>query len=132
MKVFMRHKNDCYTACLATVLGLEYEQVPRFFDDEDVMLGDWQEMVAAFLNSRGYQVVELIVNPNLLRDLKGLYIAAGPSYTPERRAKGEFHAVVYKDGALWHDPKPNPIGVIEPEVIDLIVPIFQPEERTSC
>lgn len=122
-KVFMRHKNDCYTACLATVLGLPYEQVPRFFDDEDNVVGEWTETVNSFLEGYGLQVVTVKGDLDFIKQLKGLLIVAGLSYTPEYREKDQFHAVIYRDGELYHDPKPDPTGVIVPEVVDLLVRI---------
>lgn len=128
MKVFMRHKNDCYTACLATLLGLPYEDVPRFFDDNNELLGDWSQQVSAFLLPRELQILQFDSSPEILNSLRGLIICAGPSYTPEFKELEHFHAVIYKDGKLWHDPKPNPVGVIEPKVIDILVPIYKDAE----
>lgn len=122
-KVFMRHKNDCYTACLATVLGLPYEEVPRFFDDNDNVIGEWTETVNAFLDRHGLQCVTVKGDADFIASLKGLCIVAGLSYTQEYREKEQFHAVIYLDGELYHDPKPDPTGVIVPEVADLLVRI---------
>lgn len=123
-KVYMRHNNDCYTCCLATVLGLEYESVPRFFDDDDNLVLDWGVAVSEFLRRHGYQLVSVTADISAIRAMQGLCIVAGPSYSERYKGTGTYHAVVYRDGHLWHDPKPNPEGVIEPELMDLIVPIF--------
>lgn len=124
-KHFMQYRNDCYTCCLATVLGLPYEEVPRFYNDNDELLGDWDKQVSAFLEKHNLQVVQVQMSPEVLKLLKGLAIVAGPSYTPEYRDRGEYHAVVYLNGELFHDPKPNPTGTIDPEIVDLLVPILR-------
>lgn len=124
-KVYMKHSNDCYTACLATVLGLPYESVPRFFNDDDSLVAEWDETLTTFLDPLGYQIVTVDVGEGscFLNGLKGYQIVAGLSYTPEHRERGNLHAVIYKDGKLYHDPKPDPAGVIVPEVVDLLVRI---------
>lgn len=125
-KIYMRHKNDCMTCCLAMVLGLKHEDVPRFFDDNNVPIGDGYFCeVEKFLVARGFQLITITADESIC-NLKGYVIAAGPSYNPEFQKLGVWHAVVYKDGELWCDPKgENPPGAIVPEHIDLIVPIFK-------
>ncbi len=124
-KVYMKHNNDCMTACLATLLKLKHEEVPRFFDDNDELLGDWSKMVSDFLESKGYQMITITNAKETLPHIKGLCLVWGKSYTQHYADAGHNHIVVYKDGQLYHDPKPNPDGVIEPEGIDLIFPIFR-------
>ena len=123
-KVYMRYKNDCYKACLATVLGLDYEQVPRFIDDDDNLLGVWQEMVNDFLDEYDLQCLSVVVGEGLLETLKGFYIVSGPSNNPEYKERGFYHAVVYLDGGLYHDPNPHAKhGEIIPTEVDLLIKI---------
>ncbi len=124
-KVFMQHGNDCFSACVATILNMKSEQVPRYFKDdgEPCTSLSWHEFWASWLNPKGYQIIGVDFSEEFATQLKGMFICAGLSYTEEFRKKGIHHAVVYRDGLLWHDPKPNPTGVITPTEIDLIIPI---------
>ena len=124
-KIYMRHKNDCYTCCLAMILGLEYEQVPRLFDDDNIPVGEgYQREVEKFLNSVGYQLVVVNSSLELLNHLQGLIIVTGLSPNPEFASRGMYHATVYLDGKLWCDPKSeSPEGFIIPDQVDLLIPI---------
>lgn len=127
IKHSMKHGNDCFTCCLATVLGLEYEEVPRFFNDNDEPVGEWYVVVSEFLSEHKLQMIEATMPPESIALMKGLSIASGPSPTPEYRDKGVFHAVVYKDGKLFHDSIPNPKGEITPELVTFLIPIYDGE-----
>ena len=127
-KIYMRHKNDCYTCCLAMILGLEYEQVPRFFDDDNIQVSRkkrrYHKEVDKFLNSVGHQLVVVNSSLELLNHLQGLIIVTGLSPNPEFASRGMYHATVYLDGKLWCDPKSeSPEGFIIPDQIDLLIPI---------
>ena len=121
----MRTKNDCYTACLATLLNIPYKKVPRFFDNDNNLIDDWDTRLNNFLNNIGYQHLVFNTSLHMIKRIKGMCIVSGVSYTQEHRDKGHYHAVIYKDGSLYHDPKPNPEGEIIPDEIDLIFPIFK-------
>lgn len=118
-KVFMRKNNDCMTACLATLFGLDYEQVPRFFNDNDEVVGVFHDRVNEFLKDYGLAYLSITCSTDFLSTYQGYLLVSGESYTPHYKNKGVNHCVIYKDGKLWHDPKPNPIGIIEPSSIDL-------------
>jgi hypothetical protein len=129
-KIYMQKENDCFTACLATLFQVPYELIPRFLND----LGDtvnhsghvvttWEDAVHPWLNSIGMEIMYIHTDKEHIKTIKGYVIVAGLSYTESMKAKNVHHAVIYKDGELWHDPKPYPTGVIEPEYIDLIYPI---------
>ena len=129
-KYFMQHSNDCYTACIATLLQVPYELVPRFMNDNNETVDldgnlepDWHTVVMKFFNKAGLGLLYLNTNEQHIKTMPGYIIVTGLSYTPGMREKGIYHSVIYKDGELWHDPKPNPTGVIVPEIIDFVYPL---------
>lgn len=112
IKVFMRTNRDCFRCCVATILELEYEQVPDFFDyeDEDPSIG----FVAAkaWLHARGMWLlcINIAGHSTTSHDhFRGPYIWLG---TPRGRVDDEVaHAVVMDRGALVHDPRVGGKGV---------------------
>lgn len=129
-KIYMQKENDCFTACLATLFQVSYELIPRFLND----IGDtvnhsghvvttWEDAVRPWLNSIGMGIMYIHTDKEHIKTIEGYVIVSGLSYTESLKAKNIHHAVIYKDGELWHDPEPYPTGVIEPECIDLIYPI---------
>lgn len=122
-KVYMQRRNDCLTACLATVLSVDYETVPYLFDDNDQTLPDWEGLVQRFLARHWLQMLTVNVDEGLLNTFSGLLIVSGLSLNPEYRKKGVHHAVIYKNGKLWHEPDPNAKGEIEPLLALLLVSI---------
>ena len=125
-KIYMRHKNDCMTCCLAMMLNLDYEEVPRFFDDDNNEVGEgYLVEVAKFLETKGMQTISLNNAKDCFAYLKGALIVGGPSATPEFAALGIWHAVIYLDGKLWCDPKGENYPEIDPEQLDLLIPIIR-------
>ena len=97
---------DCHRAAIASLLGLEAEQVPNFilFNDET-----WFEVYLGFMQGCGW-VYEGSCSPKAPRGLRkedsigGLFYASVPSKTFE----GCTHAVLIDlRGIVVHDPNPN-------------------------
>lgn len=127
-KVYMRGKNDCYSACLATLLRKRIEDVPVFISEDNCDKG-FNGLVEEYLNSVGLR--RLVLNTfgqSFLNGLKGYHIVSGPSKNPEFKSLGWYHAVIYKDGKLWHDPNPEPHEPIEPTEVDFL--IYSPDLST--
>ena len=53
---------------------------------------------------------------------RGYAIASGPS----PRGTNIQHAVVVKDGELWHDPHPSRAGVLSIETYEVLIPLAAP------
>lgn len=125
-RIFMKHRNDCYTCCLAMILGLQYEEVPRFIDDADNGIGEgFNKEVDKFLASRGMQCISMNAPEGWMKEnIKGYCIVVTQSALKEYRDKGFVHSVIYKDGEFWHDPKQYSEIRMDPLYIDLIVPII--------
>jgi len=125
-KVYMRQKNDCYTACLATIFRLPYEDVPRFFDDpEAVTAQNFNEKVDQWLGTKGLGRICIGVDPEWVRtQAKGAVLVSGLSPNPVMAKAGTFHCVVYLNGVLFHDPNPYPEGEVTPTQMDIIYPLL--------
>jgi hypothetical protein len=125
-KVFMRRRDDCMTACLATVLKVPYESVPLLFGENGEDLPDWKEKLDNFLASHGYQLMEVRCEAEHVGRLKGMLICWGLSGNAHYASLGYTHAVIYKDGELFHDPCPPHLFEknIVVEGMNLLVPIL--------
>lgn len=124
---------NCQSATLATLLGLEIDEVPYFFDGIDIEGSSEAESdrqfvdnINNFLRPRGYQLIMLGQNEphtewveEISRELKGVKLLVG-GISP----RGSMHSVIYLDGKLWHDPHPDGHGVI-PYSISFMCPIFE-------
>ena len=98
---------DCFTASLASLLELPYEDVPYF-----IGMGDkWHEPFFSFLKEHGYEYHGLQTKERILElsvGIDGYYLVSGES--PRGLKAG--HAVVYKGLELAHDPHPSRAGII--------------------
>ena len=97
------HNGNCYAACIASLLDLPLWMVPPFED----MFGrdDWRhrtdEWLARFFN------LKLIRTPGHdWATLPEFYIANGLS------PREVYHSVIYKAGAMVHDPHPSGTGIV--------------------
>ncbi|WP_151778484.1 hypothetical protein [Acinetobacter brisouii] len=125
---------NCEGATIATLLGLNLEDVPSFWDsitpnnpthnDADI----YQKNVKSFLAKYGFTILNLGVDSNpseqdkkwvvdISKALGVKHLVAGIS------PRGHMHSVIYENGELWHDPHPDGGGVIPCQVC-LLVPIF--------
>lgn len=100
---------NCQQAATASLLGLELSDVPNFIEQPH---GFWQSFWE-FMASRGLLVIELSGE----RHFDCYHLAYGPS------PRGVSHAVVYRYGALAHDPHPSRAGLLSVETTALVVPL---------
>ena len=131
---------NCEGATIATLLGLNIEDVPSFWEGIDIKTTDtdesgviYQENLNSFLRQHGYRMLNLGVTKNpkaqdinwvieVSKAIGAKHLVAGIS------PRGHMHSVIYEHGQLWHDPHPAGGGVI-PCQICMLVPIF---EGTDC
>lgn len=108
-KVMQVARDDCMRACLATYFGLTLAEVPGLETEQ------WHHEVRDFAHARGLGYVTIKVpNEEVFRESfsGGFLICTGES------ARGMRHAVIYKDGELWHDPHPGSTGIKAVEQVD--------------
>lgn len=110
-------QGNCHSACLAALLGVSVMEVPNFNtgardgNDYKKALDDW-------LAARGWASISIVPWQELPWPPKsGYYIASGIS------PRGHNHAVIYKDGGLWHDPHPERGGIAKVELVDILYPL---------
>lgn len=126
---------NCEGATIATLLGLNIEDIPSFWEGIDIKTTDadesgviYQENLNSFLRQHGYRMLNLGVTKNptaqdqnwvieISKAIGAKHLVAGIS------PRGHMHSVIYENGELWHDPHPEGGGVI-PCQICMLVPIF--------
>jgi hypothetical protein len=126
---FGRGEGNCTSACIASILELETEDVPNF-----ALAGyDWVEACQKWLNERGWQMIQLrFENGDQLAHTwftPGIYTIMG-GVSPRSTKDDVFHHAVVGLTDCWgvwieHDPHPSNDGIILSKEIwvDLIVPL---------
>lgn len=84
-KLYMQRRNDCYTVCLAMLLGMDYSEVPLFFEKpDDTESPRFDALVDDFLDGMGLTRICISVNSEWLKlGQRGFAIVSGPSYSKE-------------------------------------------------
>lgn len=109
---------NCTEAALATLLGLKLSDIPDFPHESPYQF--W-EALDDYLQSIGY--VRLMMGNNYVPECN--YLASGPS------SRGCSHMVVMYEGKLAHDPHPSREGLLQVDVVHMIVPILNPVKPAS-
>lgn len=122
MQTELGPKGNCQSACLAMMLGCDLEAVPNFNELYGHDADEYAKQLQSWLMDRGLWIITFIPWQGVPWPPRhGYYIAGGTS------ARDLRHAVIYKDGRLWHDPHPDGIGIEEVTDFDLILPLdFRP------
>ena len=110
-----QRNGNCFAACVASALGKQLADVPHFIewgqhlhngairDDNDPDRKHWWGMFLGYCFALDLWPQELAT-----LDEAGegeVVFVAGPS------PRGVHHQVLYRDGALWHDPHPSRAGL---------------------
>jgi hypothetical protein len=106
--------DDCFSACLASVMELPLEAVPKFFEIAGKDETEWWKAVKGWLATHGWGVINIDCNAFKLRRIDGCLIVAGES------ARGLDHSTVWDKGKMVHDPHPEQRGIKEAREIDLL------------
>lgn len=128
---------NCEGATIATLLGLDINDIPSFWDGcdkENPALAEngviYQQNLNNFLEKYGYKMLNLGVNSENVTERDQQWVidiskAIGVKHLVAGISpRGHMHSVIYENGELWHDPHPEGGGVI-PCQICLLVPIFE-------
>jgi hypothetical protein len=104
-----QQRGNCWSACLASLLELDIEEVPDFVQIEVSGGQYWWEHTLEWLAHRGYRLARVM--GELPKDP---YIMCGIS---PRSPNGEpvGHSVIYQDGVMIHDPHPSGDGITAEE-----------------
>lgn len=126
---------DCYRACLATMTGLELDEVPHFYEPcydregncTDEQLRDAGLRVRACLAERGWHFMGWPYSPSLAPETAPmLCILSGMS--PRGPWEHAVIAEVSHDGAwrIVHDPHPSRAGIVgDPTTIEILFPLMR-------
>lgn len=112
--------NGCWAACISTLTGIPLDEFPLVPDDARDEAW-WDEHgtrlrndITAVLRKHGWR------KESTWTDVpRGFAMAYGMS------PRGYQHAVVVKDGELWHDPHPEGGGILDVEQYEILVPLVR-------
>lgn len=112
---------NCFSACVASLLGLAIEDVPYFMGEPDELGHLWTGRLDAWLEPRGLYALHFDILDRERYDRanlwpKGFYILGGMS------PRGA-HAVVAQGKNVVHDPHPNREGLLSVDGFTLILAI---------
>ena len=110
---------DCFRACLATLFGVLTKEVPNFVEISDE---GWWDVVNEWTQTRGWHAVHFECHNGWTAP--GWAIACGKSNKSLLQ-----HAVVYRDGDLWHDPAASRSGLSEINGYIVFIPTLATFER---
>ena len=95
--VYQTTNDNCYQACLASLLELPIEKIPIFNDYDEVRI---------YLESINYSVIFIPGDGHPLYDSK---YPLGFSILNQETLKGT-HSVICENGIIVHDPSPKPFS----------------------
>ena len=112
-------EGNCTEACLASMLGLDIEEVPDLFvacDRRDgVIGGDWIGVIDSWLRTRGLSLLWIDLNSvhgaAQIMSRRGEFMHLMSGGSPRIRKEGFEHMVVAVNGRMVHDPHPDGSGL---------------------
>ena len=127
---------NCQSATIATLLGIQIDEVPDFWDGCDMEDPDhtnvqngriYNNNFNAFLNKFGLTSISLGLDvgdhtewvQEISTSMQGV-----PLLVNGLSPRGYMHSVIWMDGELWHDPHPEGGGVI-PSNATFLMPTFE-------
>lgn len=105
-----KRQGNCLSACVATLLDIDLDQVPHFIEHGIRVNGEddrtvWWAMLVGFMAGRGQWPVELSSMHDANEDEPVFVMGMSP--------RGVCHQVIYVNGELWHDPHPSRAGLVD-------------------
>lgn len=112
--------NGCWAACIAGLTDIPHDELAALVP-QTVVDGykdsNYHNAVNRLMRSRGWRLA--YIGPDVPR---GFAIGSGTS------PRGAYHAMIVKDGALWHDPHPDGGGVAEFDAFEVVIPLTGPAQ----
>jgi hypothetical protein len=107
--------NGCWVACIAGLTDISHADlaalVPKHVD-YTAKQHDYHNAVNAVMRASGWRLA--YIGPDVPR---GYSIGSGTS------PRGHRHAVIMRDGVLWHDPHPSRAGIAVVEEYEVVIPL---------
>jgi hypothetical protein len=103
-------RGDCWKCCIASILNLDYDNVPHFVQDWKDSAGySWWEATVAWLTPRGFNIAWFpLAGGTRPRLCQGpLFEPAGHWIAKVTSARGNDHAVVMRGDQIAWDPHPD-------------------------
>lgn len=121
-KVMQRTESECMRACIASYFAVPIESVPEVYSE------DWEQRISEWCRPMGLGFLSIQISAeNFARCCwNGLFIVAGKS------RRGHSHAVLYRDGKLWHDPHPEGGGIQSIEAVDVFFNLRTPQPTPAA
>ena len=126
------HWGDCYRTAVASLLDLDRDSVPHFYDfpdyakrRHDLKVPPQEELRAAddrrteWLRRRGYEIVTVALNAVSPEQAMEGFSKHNPGITfilCGRSKNDTSHSVLVQDGEIVWEPSPVKSGIIGPEV----------------
>lgn len=132
--IFDHNRGDCFRACVASILEVPLEEVPNFMEDGRKQFDD---NLDKWLKDQSFTMLDCrILEPEVVwRYLKDCFVIACDE-SPRSTVEDTFdHAVIFKNGALIHDPHPGGAGLMHndrPERITLFIMIHNERPIPIC
>lgn len=109
---------NCFSACVASILELDVEQVPYFMADP---VEEWMRRLEAWLDSIKCGLYPVLVPVSDEWYPAGYYVLSGQSPRKPEDA-GALHSVVARGREVVHDPHPSRDGLLTHQDAVLLVP----------
>lgn len=108
---------NCWSTCIAMLLGIDTSEVPNFcgiYREED---GTWLRKANEWLREKGALLMPFNDDPVTWAPEcdQLICIASGPA------ERGHPHSVVWKGGKILHDPHPSDAGLIEAREWEVLI-----------
>ena len=109
-KVYDRDGGSCFRACIASLIDHDLEDVPNFYkgiDPGDPVPAEVSKWVRDWMRSRGLALVGFPFKVDKADELIRSVCRAHPGQAfilAGQSNKGIDHAIIIRDGAVWHDP----------------------------
>lgn len=122
-------RGNCMAACVASLIEVSIGEIPAWEDMGSD--GSWGDSFNRFLEEHGYSHEGMIVQIDFSVDwwsallemclgIDGYFIVGGESPRPQSTTG---HAVIFKDGAMVHDPHPSGTGILTIKEVYMIEPM---------
>lgn len=106
------------SACFASLFECSIDKVPNFYRGNENSDDAWWKAVRAWLRPRGFGLMTLsITNMDTLALFEGIFIVCGES------SRGLYHATLWQNGEMLHDPHPDKGGLKTINTLDILYPL---------
>jgi hypothetical protein len=114
--IFGDADGNCFSTCVACMFGIPTHEVPNFCADNSPDY--WWDAFREWLLPRGFTPIVLRTNgkDGWVEEFKDVtMIAGGPG------PRGGEHAVLWRNGALLHDPHPSGDGLVSIDDVTMLI-----------